>query len=105
MALFYPLRFQNESLSGSKNLLSLTLPKNSFLRLCAFSVCCFFLQKQEEDYLRRQRIALLNEVIDVEDVIVQLLVTESYDSVDSIATASFENLEKIEGLDSDLSDL
>ena len=45
---------------------------------------------------------MLSEVLDVEDVIAQLLVTEGYVSVDSIATENLENLEKIEGFDLDL---
>ena len=40
--------------------------------------------------------------LDVEDVIAQLLVTEGYVSVDSIASETSENLEKIEGFDDDL---
>ena len=43
------------------------------------------------------------EVLDVEDVISQLLVTEGYISVDSIANENIENLEKIEGFDINLS--
>ena len=46
---------------------------------------------------------MLSDVLDVEDVIAQLLVTEGYVSVDSIAAENLENLEKIEGFDSDLS--
>ena len=41
-------------------------------------------------------------MLDVEDVIAQLLVTEGYVSLQSIASESPENLEKIEGFDSEL---
>ena len=44
------------------------------------------------------------EVLDVEDVIAQLLVTEGYISVDSIANENIENLKKIEGFDINLSE-
>jgi len=40
----------------------------------------------------------------VEDVIAQLLVTEGYVSVDSIASEIADNLEKIEGFDRDLAE-
>ena len=40
--------------------------------------------------------------LDVEDVIAQLLVTEGYTSIHSIANENTSNLEKIEGFDSDL---
>ena len=63
---------------------------------------------EEEETERRQvefknRTDLLIEVLDVEDVIAQLLVTEGYISVDSIANENFENLKKIEGFDTNLS--
>jgi len=63
---------------------------------------------EEEEKERRQeefktRTELLKEALDVEDVIAQLLVTEGYVSVDSIANENSDNLEKIEGFDSDLS--
>ena len=63
---------------------------------------------EEEETERRQvefknRTDLLIEVLDVEDVIAQLLVTEGYISVDSIANENFENLIKIGGFDTDLS--
>ena len=63
---------------------------------------------EEEETERRQvefknRTALLIEVLDVEDVISQLLVTEGYISVDSIANENIENLKKIEGFDINLS--
>ena len=62
---------------------------------------------EEEEAERRQqefkdKSTMLSEVLDVEDVIAQLLVTEGYVSVDSIAAESLENLEKIEGFDTDL---
>ncbi len=62
---------------------------------------------EEEESDRRQqefkdKSTMLSEVLDVEDVIAQLLVTEGYVSVDSIAAENLENLEKIEGFDSDL---
>ena len=63
---------------------------------------------EEEETERRQeefkeKTLLLSNLLDVEDVIAQLLVTEGYVSVDSIANENSENLEKIEGFDSDLS--
>ena len=63
---------------------------------------------EEEETERRQvefktRTDLLIEVLDVEDVIAQLLVTEGYISVDSIVNENIENLKKIEGFDIDLS--
>ena len=63
---------------------------------------------EEEETERRQRefknrTELLIETLDVEDVIAQLLVTEGYISVDSIANENIENLKKIEGFDIDLS--
>ena len=62
---------------------------------------------EEEESERRQqefkeKSTMLSEVLDVEDVIAQLLVTEGYVSVNSIATESLVNLEKIEGFDTDL---
>ena len=63
----------------------------------------------EEEETERRRIEfkyrtdLLIEGLDVEDVIAQLLVTEGYISVDSIANENIENLKKIEGFDADLS--
>ena len=47
---------------------------------------------------------MLIQSLDVEDVIAQLLVTEGYVSIDSIANENIENLEKIEGFDKDLSE-
>jgi N utilization substance protein A len=63
---------------------------------------------EKEEAERRQlefknRTDLLINVLDVEDVIAQLLVTEGYISVDSIANENIENLKKIEGFDADLS--
>ncbi len=62
---------------------------------------------EDEESERRQlefkeKSILLSELLDVEDVIAQLLVTDGYTSIDSIATESIENIEKIEGFDSDL---
>ncbi|MDC0058160.1 transcription termination factor NusA [Pelagibacteraceae bacterium] len=62
---------------------------------------------EEEESERRQqefkdKSTLLSEVLDVEDVIAQLLVTEGYVSVDSIAAENLENIEKIEGFDTEL---
>jgi len=62
---------------------------------------------EEEESDRRQqefkdKSTMLAEILDVEDVIAQLLVTEGYVSVDSIATENLENIEKIEGFDTDL---
>ena len=62
---------------------------------------------EEEESERRQiefkeKSAILSEMLDVEDVIAQLLVTEGYVSLQSIASESPENLEKIEGFDSEL---
>ena len=62
---------------------------------------------EEEESERRQqefkdKSLLISELLDVEDVIAQLLVTDGYTSIDSIATETLENIEKIEGFDSDL---
>ena len=62
---------------------------------------------EEEESERRQiefkeKSAILTDLLDVEDVIAQLLVTEGYVSVEGIASELPENLEKIEGFDSDL---
>ena len=62
---------------------------------------------EEEESERRQlefkeKSAILTELLDVEDVIAQLLVTEGYVSLDSIASETTENLEKIEGFDNEL---
>jgi len=62
---------------------------------------------EEEESERRQiefreKSAILTDLLDVEDVIAQLLVTEGYVTVESIASESIENLEKIEGFDSEL---
>ena len=58
---------------------------------------------EEEESERRQlefkeKSAILTDLLDVEDVIAQLLVTEGYVTIESIASESVENLEKIEGL-------
>ncbi len=62
---------------------------------------------EEEESERRQqefkeKSQQISEVLDVEDVIAQLLVTDGYTTVDSIASETIENIEKIEGFDSDL---
>lgn len=62
---------------------------------------------EEEESERRQiefkeKSEILTDLLDVEDVIAQLLVTEGYTSVDSIASETSENLEKIEGFDTEL---
>ncbi len=59
---------------------------------------------EEEESERRQiefkeKSLMLADSLDVEDVIAQLLVTEGYVSVESIASETAENLEKIEGFD------
>ena len=64
------------------------------------------LTEDEESERRQQEFkeksVLLAETLDVEDVIAQLLVTDGYTTVDSIAAETLENLEKIEGFDSTL---
>ncbi len=62
---------------------------------------------EEEETERRQeefkeKTLLLSDLLDVEDVIAQLLVTEGYVSIESIASENSENLEKIEGFDNEL---
>ena len=62
---------------------------------------------EEEESERRQiefkeKSTLIAELLDVEDVIAQLLVTEGYVAIDSISSESIENLEKIEGFDNEL---
>ena len=62
---------------------------------------------EEEESERRQqefkeKSLLISELLDVEDVIAQLLVTDGYTSIESIAAETQENIEKIEGFDSDL---
>jgi len=62
---------------------------------------------EEEESERRQlefkeKSAILSENLDVEDVIAQLLVTEGYVSVESIASETAQNLENIEGFDAEL---
>ncbi len=64
------------------------------------------LTEDEESERRQQEFKdkslLISELLDVEDVIAQLLVTDGYTTIDSIASESLENIEKIEGFDSDL---
>ena len=62
---------------------------------------------EEEEAERRQiefkeKSEILTDLLDVEDVIAQLLVTEGYTSLDSIVSETSENLEKIEGFDTEL---
>ena len=64
------------------------------------------LTEEEEGERRQQEFKdksnLISTLLDVEDVIAQLLVTDGYNSLESIANESIENIEKIEGFDSDL---
>ena len=64
------------------------------------------LTEDEESERRQQEFKeksiLLAETLDVEDVIAQLLVTDGYTTVESIATETLDNLEKIEGFDTTL---
>ncbi len=64
------------------------------------------LTEDEESERRQQEFKekslLISELLDVEDVIAQLLVTDGYTTIDSIASETLENIEKIEGFDSDL---
>ena len=62
---------------------------------------------EEEETERRQeefkiKTEMLSKILDVEEVIAQLLVTEGYVSINSIANENNENLEKIEGFDESL---
>ena len=64
------------------------------------------LTEDEESERRQQEFKeksiLLAETLDVEDVIAQLLVTDGYTTVESIANETLDNLEKIEGFDTTL---
>ena len=64
------------------------------------------LTEDEESERRQQEFKekslLIAELLDVEDVIAQLLVTDGYTTVDSIASETLENIEKIEGFDNEL---
>ncbi len=64
------------------------------------------LTEDEESERRQQEFKekslLISELLDVEDVIAQLLVTDGYTTIDSIASENIENIEKIEGFDSEL---
>ena len=64
------------------------------------------LTEDEESDRRQQEFKdkslLLSELLDVEDVIAQLLVTDGYTTIDSIASENIENIEKIEGFDEEL---
>ena len=57
-------------------------------------------ERRQEEF--KEKTVMLAELLDVEDVIAQLLVTEGYVSIESIASEKIENLEKIEGFDEDL---
>ncbi len=57
-------------------------------------------ERRQQEF--KEKSEILSEVLDVEDVIAQLLVTEGYVSVDSIASETQENIEKIEGFDEEL---
>ena len=63
---------------------------------------------EDDESERRQvefktKTEMFMNILDVEDVIAQLLVTEGYESVESIVSESASNLEKIEGFDEKLS--
>ena len=64
------------------------------------------LTEDEESERRQQEFKdkslLISDLLDVEDVIAQLLVTDGYTTIESIASETLENIEKIEGFDSDL---
>ena len=64
------------------------------------------LTEDEESERRQQEFKeksqLISELLDVEDVIAQLLVTDGYTNIEAIASESLENIEKIEGFDADL---
>ncbi len=64
------------------------------------------LTEDEESERRQQEFKdkslLISDLLDVEDVIAQLLVTDGYTSIEAIASETIENLEKIEGFDNDL---
>ncbi len=64
------------------------------------------LTEDEESERRQQEFkeksVLISELLDVEDVIAQLLVTDGYTTIDSIASETLENIEKIEGFDAEL---
>ena len=57
-------------------------------------------ERRQEEF--KEKTQMLSDLLDVEDVIAQLLVTEGYVSVESISSEKIENLEKIEGFDQDL---
>tara|TARA_B110000438_G_scaffold295333_1_gene338175 strand:- start:716 stop:2248 length:1533 start_codon:yes stop_codon:yes gene_type:complete len=56
--------------------------------------------RRQEEFKEKTQMLIKN--LDVEDVIAQLLVTEGYVSIKGIATESIDNLDKIEGFDTDL---
>ena len=57
-------------------------------------------ERRQQEF--KEKSLLIAELLDVEDVIAQLLVTDGYTSVEAIASETLENIEKIEGFDSDL---
>ncbi len=62
---------------------------------------------EEEEGERRQqefkdKSILIASLLDVEDVIAQLLVTDGYTTLEAIASETVENIEKIEGFDNEL---
>ena len=57
-------------------------------------------ERRQQEF--KEKSLLISELLDVEDVIAQLLVTDGYTTIDSIATETLENIEKIEGFDSEL---
>ena len=57
-------------------------------------------ERRQEEF--KEKTSMLSKFLDVEDVIAQLLVTEGYISIESIASENNENLEKIEGFDKEL---
>ena len=59
-------------------------------------------ESKEDNKNLKKKVFYQLRTLDVEDVIAQLLVTDGYTTVESIATETLENLEKIEGFDTTL---
>ena len=57
-------------------------------------------ERRQQEF--KEKSLLIAELLDVEDVIAQLLVTDGYTSIEAIASETLENIEKIEGFDADL---
>ena len=57
-------------------------------------------ERRQEEF--KEKTKMLSTVLDVEDVIAQLLVTEGYVSIEAISSETNENLAKIEGFDDTL---